>query len=537
MQSYQPFLIADFSTGLELGKEPWLLPKDAFTTMNDALIHRGVLEKRKGYAPFASTGQGLAITGIFHLKDAQGARIQLVADQSYLYESDGSGLTPVSHSQRGANPVWTGSASSFIHWANWQGRVFMTNNQPVLGETTAGDGTGLDGIQVYDGSVFEALRPDLSGSGDYVDQCALIMVHKERLILFSTLENGAMHLQRARWCKPGDPEDWTNDGFVDAPTGEMIRGAAYIRDEIAVWFEQSVWLLRYTGDADLPFRWEKVSSVDGCDAPFSTASFQDKSLALGKAGPVLTDGLDACRVDEKIPNLALGFDQDHMDVCFGMVLEDQSQYWLLFPFAGSESADRVLVLNYDNWTWSIYNLAFNCLGYHTLDQSIIWLASPPNPVKDMSGVSWSACSEKWVSNAAQAGYPLVLAGDREGRVFQVNHTTSDGDGAAIGFEVVSGRWNPYREQGVKARLGRVDFLLETGSNQTLNVDFFKDASQTAYLTRQLSFDREGEKAWVRLYSGATGSFHRIRLYQNAAGQNIRIHAITPWFKPAGRVVS
>ena len=82
----------------------------------------------------------------------------------------------------------------------------------------------------------------------------------------------------------------------------------------------------------------------------------------------------------------------------------------------------------------------------------------------------------------------------------------------------------------------MDFLLETGPAQTLSVDFFKDTSQTAYLTRVLAFDRAGEKSWVRLYSGATGAFHRIRLYQQAAGQNIRIHAIMPWFKPAGRII-
>ena len=426
MHSYQPFLIADFTTGLELGKEPWLLPKDAFTTMEDALIHRGVLEKRRGYSGFLSTGQGLAITGIFHLVDSQGARIQLVADRAYLYEHTSSGLSQVSHSQRGSNPVWTGLGTDFIHWANWQGKVFMTNNQPVMGETVAGDGTGTDGLQVYDGSCFEALRPDLSGSGDYVDQCAFILVHKERLILFSTLEDGALHLQRARWCKPGNPQDWTNDGFVDAPTGEILRGVASLRDEIVAWFSGSVWLLRYTGDSDLPFRWEKVSSVDGCGSPFSVVSFQDNCLALGKAGPVITDGMDACRVDEKIPDLALGFDQEHMQACFGMVLEDQQQYWLLYPYAGSVAPDRVLVLNYNNWSWSIYNLAFNCLGYHTLDQNTVWLTSPPDPIKDMSDQTWEACAERWVSNTAQAGYPLVLAGDRQGNVLRLNHTASDG---------------------------------------------------------------------------------------------------------------
>ncbi len=535
MSSYQPFLIADFSTGLELGREPWILPKDAFTTLEDAIIRRGVLEKRQGYSSFFSTGQNEAITGIFHLVDNQGATIQLVADQSCLYENSSSGLTQVSHGEKGTSPVWTGLATSFIHWANWQGTVFMTNNLPVSGESEAGDGTGTDGIQTYDGSTFQALRPDLSGTGDYIDQAAFIMVHKQRLILFATGEGGASHLQRARWCKPGNPQDWTNDGFVDAPTSESIRGVSFLRDDIVVWFSNSVWLVRYTGNSELPFRWEKISTVDGCGAPFSVAAFQDKSLSLGIAGPVITDGLDARRVDDKIPDLALGFDQENIHACFGLVMEDQRQYWLLYPYSGSQAPDRVLVLNYDNWSWSTYNMAFNCLGYHALDQNTIWLDTPSNPVRDMSDEFWVSCPDKWVTNTAQAGYPLVLAGDRHGQVYRLNNTASDGTDGEIGFEAVSARWNPFRESGLKARLGYVDFLVDAHPSHTLWVDFFRNTSQTAYLTRQLCFDREGGKAWVRIYSGATGAFHRLRLYHTAAGQNIRIHAIMPWFKPAGRI--
>ncbi len=536
MNSYQPFLIADFSTGLELGKEPWLLPKDAFSSMEDAFIHQGVLQKRKGYTPFMSTGSAKAITGIFYLVDAQGTRIQLIADEDYLYQYSGGSLVKVAHDERGSNPVWTGDAPSFIHWVNWGGKVYMTNNKAVSGETSAGDGAGTDGIQRYDGSSFQALRPDISGAGTYVDRAAYIMAHKERLLLFSTKEDGALHFQRARWCKPGNPDDWSNDGYVDAPTSEQIKGACPLRDDIVVWFEKSVWLLRYTANSDLPFRWEKVSTVDGCGAPHSPVSFMDQCIALGKGGPVITDGLSAHRVDWKIPDLALSFDKEHMEACFGMVVEDQKQYWLLFPYAGSSASDRVLVLNYENWSWSIFNLSFNCMGVYTQDQTTIWLDSPPDPVRDMSDEVWNGCGDPWVSNTSQAGYPVMLAGDFSGGVHKLNDTGSDGTAGEIGFEVVSGRWNPFKDAGKNARLGYVDFLVETSSSHELSVDFFRDAEPAAYQTSILDFDRGGDKAWVRLFSGTTGAFHRLRLYHSVAGQTVKIHAIMPWFKPAGRLI-
>ena len=531
MNSYQPFLIADFSTGLELGREPWLAPKDAFSTLKDAYVHNGVLQKRKGYTPFLSTGASLAITGIFHLVNSSGVKIQLVSDRAHLYQYSGGGLSKVEHDELENNPVWTGDASDFISWANWGGKVFMTNNKSVSGETSAGDGTGTDGIQCYDGSSFKALRPDVSGSGDYVDRCAFILVHKERMILFSTEESGARLFQRARWCRPGNPDDWTNDGFVDAPSSEKIMSVVSLRDDILVWFENSVWLLRYTADSDLPFRWEKVSSVDGCGAPHSGVSLMDQGLALGKAGPVMTDGLTASRVDQKIPDIALTFDQERIFACFGMAVEDQRQYWLLHPSIGSGASDQVLSLNYENWSWSIFNLGFNCMGFHTQGEAVMWLASPPDPAMDMSGQTWAECPDPWVSGYFQAGYPVVLAGDYSGGVHKVNHSGTDGSGGAISFEAKSGRWNPYKDSGRKARLGFVDFLVETGSSRQLNADFFKDAESTPYQTRVLDCDRDGEKAWIRLFSGASAHFHRIRLHHCAGAQSVKIHAVMPWFKP------
>ena len=50
--SYKPYLIADFKTGIELDKEPWLLPKDAFTKMENAYLYEGVITKRRGYTEF-----------------------------------------------------------------------------------------------------------------------------------------------------------------------------------------------------------------------------------------------------------------------------------------------------------------------------------------------------------------------------------------------------------------------------------------------------------------------------------------------------
>jgi len=65
--SYKPFLIAPFKTGLEIDTEPWMLPADAFSTIENGHVHHGVIEKRQGFArlaQFPKTNTNLAISAI-----------------------------------------------------------------------------------------------------------------------------------------------------------------------------------------------------------------------------------------------------------------------------------------------------------------------------------------------------------------------------------------------------------------------------------------------------------------------------------------
>lgn len=54
--TYQPYLIANFATGLDKELQPWLLPDDAQSELYDGYIYEGVMNKRPGYQPLA-TGQ------------------------------------------------------------------------------------------------------------------------------------------------------------------------------------------------------------------------------------------------------------------------------------------------------------------------------------------------------------------------------------------------------------------------------------------------------------------------------------------------
>lgn len=52
--SYQPFLIADYSTGIDRQLQPWLLANDAFVDLFDGFVYRGITQNRNGYSGFAT---------------------------------------------------------------------------------------------------------------------------------------------------------------------------------------------------------------------------------------------------------------------------------------------------------------------------------------------------------------------------------------------------------------------------------------------------------------------------------------------------
>lgn len=105
MQPYQKFLISNSRTGFDEALEPWLLPGDAYQSILNAHLYRGVLEKIQGYelfAPFsyrnvlALTGSGKTYTGTLPTTPTTtnfygyGTLVEGSTAETFKYDSDAS---------------------------------------------------------------------------------------------------------------------------------------------------------------------------------------------------------------------------------------------------------------------------------------------------------------------------------------------------------------------------------------------------------------------------------------------------------------
>lgn len=452
----------------------------------------------------------LPVVGILNYHTMAGVTELLAADTKRLFSWSTSceAFQDITYSD-----IWGGSANSFIWACNYNDVIYMTN--------------GLNQIVQYDGSTVSQFPIDLTapkGGANEVDYCKMIFVYKERIVILASSETTPKP-QRARWCAVGDPTEWTGDEFVDAPTDEHIVTAGFLGDDLIVLFERSVWKLRYTADSALPFVWELISPVKGAAATFSIGKYSNHLTALEQTSLVITDGLDIKTLSDKIPEFTLTTSVGDYDYAFNMDITALQQAWLSYVNFGSSTSDRVLCRDYKEQAWSIFEMAFLCFGSFTESYDPTW--------DEMGEDTWDDLERTWDEHSAQTGFPTILGGKTTGYVYQMNYGITD-DGTNIDFTAISGRWNPFEEKGMKARMGWIDFLVDTDLSATITVKFYKDTGTVAYKTSTFVCTGDGEKVWKRIPNGEVGAFHRIEINHND-NQRIRIHAICPFFKPAGRL--
>ncbi|MDE2106821.1 MAG: hypothetical protein KGL39_56925, partial [Patescibacteria group bacterium] len=459
--------------------------------------------------------------------------------------------------------LFTGSISNFFSLTNYQYKAFFTNS--------------VDPIFYYDGISVHYLNTDLTvkvttaSAGvptNYdITRCLHVFTNRERLLLISPTVQGIPAVSTIFWSTAGAPLNFTNDEQLQAPTSEPIRAIGYINSDLIVRFSNSERVFRYTGDAFSPFRFDSTNNIWACDAPYSSINYDSWFSSVGRPAIVGSDGVNVKRVDEIIPDFTDPYrlneqtpvpfmNQTSIQQCYGERFDDIKEGWLCYNSSPVDEAaitasDHVLAFNYLDSTYAIYDFPFSCLGYGRIVNVPTWstIFTP-----------WEAMLTPWDSYQLTSNALIDLAGDQFNKVYQLNIGSTYGDNTTpVLMDVITKNFNPFIEEGQLARFGYLDIFVSANQTSTLRVQF--------YLNDQLYIDSGGNpagfyqetkltftpkdamspttdqvKVWKRIYVGAVGKEHTIRFYQNNADftsqtleQPIYIHAIVPYFKPAGRI--
>lgn len=499
MPPYKPFLIAGLKTAKSIGLEPWQSPQDAFPTIENAFVNKGVLEKRGGFSPFATMKHGAVVqtaTSIVGIKSYldRGMPSLLVMDTTranYYNAVDGT-MTDVSSNLATPADIFTGSASDFFSFLNWRGVAYMVNNVNQVYQWT-----GLGSAVVP----FNIQISSTDSKANHIDTCQYVFVIDDRMVLLGTVELGEWFPQRLRYG-PVLQTDFTQagGGTDDAETQQRISAAGMIGKTVYAFFEGvdgdgskngSLWRIRRTGDSDVPLEWERVTTTEGSPAPYSGIEFKDGLVAVGTSDILFTEGSLINPIQflggERVRDILTEFNNAKIRSVYGYKQKEIDQNHLLFTFADAAGTamNRILDYNIPENNWTIHKSAqsffvnvisgFNGQKVPTMVELDDVFTSDGDVVSNMT-----------VDSRAVLGSPspFTLIGCRNSQVYKWNDGEFDGTDDAngnINFNVLSARFNPFNKNGRKVACEKIGFFVDNDANASFLASVFKNTKSLSVI--------------------------------------------------------
>lgn len=356
-----------------------------------------------------------------------------------------------------ANPVnfWSGGETDFFWAANFEGGqgprlpniLFATNFNANPFGTPLGDDNF---IKYWNSDTQEWVNyapyvapnnvPPTPGNSQRIMSARIIVQWYRRLLLFNTIENvdtgsGYENRQfgsRVRYSAITNPlndnafyEFGTSDGTLsaigagakDAATQEQIISIGFIKNNLIVYFEQSTWVLTYSGNQSNPFEWQRLTAELGAVSTFSTVSFDDQLLAIGNTGVHACSGVGVQRIDEKIPDFVFQIKDSTSGIRRVQGIRDfynELVYWSMPKLSRdateSDYPTRILVYNYRNSSWATYDDCITAFGYFEQSIDLTWA---------QCNFPWYSANFNWTAGLQQANFRSIVAGNQQGFTFEL----------------------------------------------------------------------------------------------------------------------
>lgn len=320
--------------------------------------------------------------------------------------------------------TWNGSDSDFFWAANYRGTeasdriMFVTN---FINDDA-------NPIRYTDRTTWTDFSPAIS-STEFLWQAKILIPYYGRLLALCTWEGttrgtSSLFFNRCRFSQIGNPlqaDAWREDifgkgGFIDAPINQEIVGAQFFKNTLIVFFERSTWQLRYVGEYGLPFIWERVSSDFGSESTYSGVLFDEGVLAVGDRAIISSTGINATRIDLKIPDIVFDFRNalgGTKRVHSARDFQQELVYWCYSDVNSQEPGqyfpNNVLVFNYRNNTYATFRDNITTFGVFNLQdvEAVTW---------GRLDVFWNDMNQLWRDVGVQTEYPIVVSGNQQGYI-------------------------------------------------------------------------------------------------------------------------
>ena len=529
---YQGFLIANYNTGFHTTKEPWLAPQDAFVTLENARCQDGILTKRAGTAQLAqmihdAAVQTTTVTGL-HLHSSRGYKWLLACDTARpnVYDKTSGAMIDIS----GGSDIFTGRDSELFWFLTHDDKTYMTNNR--------------DGIYSFSGASFDPASPtavaalDMSLDSGSMTAAHMLFLLNDRFLCYDVVEAGVHRPYRLRYSQAlayGNTPVFTGGFFLDVRTDDKPVTGRKLGRYVYLWHDKSLWVIRPTGDTDIPFAPDRIRGDLGSLTPNVCIPFDRGILTVGQKDLIHFDGYETRKLNlPQLNNILQQFTFLALKYSWGMYDEPNQRIYITFAASGSNLPDRILEYSITDKVFAIHKINAHTLAMYDNSGFIAWDDADAAFFKDgatlaeMPIAGGGANPDKL---AAEQDFPVY--GGRDGFVYRM-FTGSDDNSAAYDFKATSARLNPFKDRGKRCSLASVAVLVDTSATATFDVRLYKNTSTTAYKTQTITCTGSGDKHWETLHAGGeVGDFHQIEYYNSATANIPAIHATWLEMEPAG----
>jgi len=434
--------IAGYQTGVSKEGVNFLQPADSFQNILNGFIYRQVLQSRQGVGYFAPRlANETRVFGIFEHTLPDSTKELLAVDKNFLYKFNTStGIfdqIPFAGTMAGYGGFNITAKDFYISGTSYP-TATNTARFVFTGEGITANGAGSS-IFFYNGTDVRDFT-SVVDNPNYANPVGGILTRANYVIWFGerlnfivptitgiTYNQGVLYSGIRTTSGNGDKFNAPGSGLLQADTYESINGLSILGQVLALNFNRSNWTLEKATDAFNPYFIRKVPSVEGTNAKFSAVSWFDKVLSIGKTGIISTDGRQSLRSDNKIPNFTTEeIDQVKFNLTYGGFDRVNNQFLWTYKQSGIESDTQthVLVYNYEERTWSVYDQRFSVLGQTDIGLDLTW-----DEIFEGSGnaswAQWDTTEELWDRIGLGESVQKTLAGDDLGFIYELNQDYDD----------------------------------------------------------------------------------------------------------------
>ncbi len=434
--------ITGYQTGVSKAGVNFLQPKDSFQNIIDGFVYRQVLQSRQGVGYFAPRLAGKTrVMGIFEHILPDSTKELLAFDTNFLYKyNTGTGVfDPIPFA--GSMAAYAGfnivnkedyiSGTSYPTATNGARFIFTGN-----GIAANGAGSSIffyNGTDVRDFTAIADSPNYVAPAMGALTKATYVLWFNERLNFIVPVigaiayNQGVLYSGIRTVSGNGDNFNVAGSGLFQADTPQNINGATILGQVLALHFNRMNYTLEKTKDAFNPYFGRAVPGVLGTNAKFSAVSWDETVKSMGRTGIINSDGRKTLRTDDKTPNFTTDeIDQLDFNLIYGGFDRVNNQFLWAYKEneANTTTQNKVLVNNYEEGTWSVFNQRLSCFGQTDLGLNLTW-----NQIDETTGneswAKWNTTEEIWNKIGIGLSVQKTLAGDDMGFIYNINQDYDD----------------------------------------------------------------------------------------------------------------